>query len=167
MYSWQMQDRHLVTAMVTLDSREITILNTLPFPPLDLHFQWEHPKTSSCVSFLQVPPTSNIRLTTKSFRPFAPRVRLPLALGGCRLNFQGFGFPSKPVLYSQCDQQSEGWQRGPQVKAGTLQTLGLSFLQSPNHTGLSPCLVDHRLPSLLLVIPEKPKKHQHVPQNVP
>ena len=64
------------TLSLLLDS----FLNTLlPHLSSDLQLWPEHLKPL-CVPSLQIPPDSSIRLNTKSFRAFVPRVRLPLAL---------------------------------------------------------------------------------------
>ena len=76
-----MQNKHLVVAMVTASSQEAMFLNTLPLPHLSADLQlWPEHLKLLCVPSLQIPPDSNIRLNTKSFRAFVPRVMLPLAL---------------------------------------------------------------------------------------
>lgn len=135
MCSRWMQNKHLIIAMVTASSQEATLLNTLSLPHLssDLQLWPEHLKLL-CVPSLQIPPDSTIRLNTKSFRAFVPRVRLPLAL---RVQVE----PRKPsgVFFKTCNLLS-AWSRvrrptaGSPLKAGVLQV----SLQSQNDRGPSP-----------------------------
>ena len=117
MCSRWMQNKHLVVAMVTASSQEATLLNTLSLPHLssDLQLWLEHLKLL-CVPSLQIPPDSTIRLNTKSFRAFVPRVRLP---SGCKLSPESLQeYSWKPATSSQLDQESEGPQRGPHWRLG-------------------------------------------------
>ncbi|OWK02982.1 LBP, partial [Cervus elaphus hippelaphus] len=69
------KNKHIIIAMVTASSQEATLLNTLSLPHLssDLQLWPEHLKLL-CVPSLQIPPDSTIRLNTKSFRAFVPRI---------------------------------------------------------------------------------------------
>lgn len=158
---WWRQDKHYIVAMVTLSHREVSLLNIHPLPHLssDLQLQWE-PLKLLCVPLLQVPPTSNIRLTTNSFRTFVPRVRLPSALG-CRQRPQALGgFFLKPPHSSQLDQGSEGQWQGPQWRPGCCSGQGSLPFKPKSQRPKPHVLGDHRLPSLLLGICANPKECQ-------
>ena len=119
MCSRWMQNKRLVVAMVTTGSQEATLLNTCPLPHLSSDLQlWPEHLKPLCVPSLQIPPDSNIRLNTKSFRAFVPRVRLPLAL---RVQVE----PPKPSgVFFKTSTLLSAWSRtrrpavGSPVKAG-------------------------------------------------
>lgn len=165
MCSRWMQNKHLVVAMVTTSSQEATLLNTLPLPHLSSDLQlWPEHLKPLCVPSLQIPPDSSIRLNTKSFRAFVPRVRLPLAL---RVQVE----PPKPSgVFFKTSTLLSAWSRtrrptmGSPVKAGVLQV----SLQSQNDRGpnpVSPGTTGHPVSYWWsLTIPRNTDKHHKMSQ---